>query len=175
MPEQPDLRSTLATVTAQLGGTARIGAVLRRYAMLPVLVFAAVVPLFAAYELYRVHEVSRWQQAPARIVSATWERSTSRPYRSSWRYRLLDLQSGAEIVTGDRRPGDLPITIGTWTSEDAAAARFNARAGETISLRRSPDGSEFYLEDGDSGLMAGVLAICGLFWVWRFRRRAVVL
>jgi Protein of unknown function (DUF3592) len=172
MSNPPGLRSALAAVIAELGGMGRIGAALRRFAVLPALAFAAAITLAAGYELYRVDQVSRWEQVPARIVSATWERSTSRSSnRGSWRYRMVDPHSGEELVTGDLRPGDFPVTIGIWSTADADAARFQARAGETILVRRSPDRTEVYPEAGDNRLMTGLLAACGLFWAWLLWQR----
>ena len=60
MNAQPSLRAILSTIIAENGGLARIGAAAKSFALLVALGFAGVMPLAAGYELYRVHDVSRW-------------------------------------------------------------------------------------------------------------------
>jgi hypothetical protein len=174
MSTPPSLRTMLIKIIAENGGMARAGAAAKSFALLAAAGFASVMPLAAGYELYRVYDVSGWSLVPARIVSATLEPSAFRKGVSSWRYRIVDLRSGAEIETGDMRPGDLPFSFLYWSTADGDAARFHARAGQVTSVRRSPDGREFYPEAGNSRLMIGVLLLCGLFWgglFWRRRHR----
>ena len=171
MNTQPSLRAILSTIIAENGGLARVGAAAKSFALLVALGFAGVMPLAAGYELYRVHDVSRWPMVPARIVSATLEPSQFRKGVSSWRYKMVDLQSGAAMETGDMRPGDLPFSFLFWSTADGDAARFHARAGQVMRVYRAPDGREFYPEAGNSRFMIGVLMLCALFWGWLFWRR----
>jgi hypothetical protein len=149
---------------------ASIGEALRSFALLAALGFSAFMPLVAGYELYRVQDVSRWPLVPARIVGATLEASTSRKTVTSWRYRMVDLQMGKAIDTGDMRPGDLPFSLVIWSTANLDAAQFQANAGRTVMVRRSPDGSEYYPEAGNMRFMTGVLGFCGLFWIGLFWR-----
>lgn len=171
MTSPPSLRVILTKIIAANGGMARVGAVAKSFALLAAMGFAGVMPLAAGYELYRVHAVSRWPVVPARIVSATLEPSAFRKGVSSWRYRMVDAQSGAAMETGDMRPGDLPFSFLFWSTADGDAARFQARAGQEMRVYRSPDGREFYPEAGNSRFMTAVLALCALFWGWLFWRR----
>jgi hypothetical protein len=171
MNNAPDMRARLASIIAQIGGINCIGGAVRTFALLAALGFAAFMPFVAGYELFRVHAVASWPLVPARIVSATLEPSAFRNGVSSWRYRMVDLQTGAAIETGDMRPGDLPFSVVTWSTADADAAKFQARAGQAVNIRRSPDSTEFYPEGGDTRFMTGVLIICAVFWALVFWRR----
>lgn len=171
MTAPPNLRSILASIIAQNGGMAAIVDVAKKFALLAAFGFAAVMPFAATYELYRVHAVSQWPLVPARIVSATLEPSSFRRGSSSYHYRFVDMQSGKPMETGDMRPGDLPFSFLIWSTSDGDAARLQARAGQIMQVRQSPDGREFYPEDGDMRFMTGVLAMCGFFWSALFWRR----
>ncbi len=171
MENEPNLRGMMASIIAQAGGIARIGGAIRTFSLLAAAGYAALMPFAAAYELYRVRAVASWPLVPARIVSATFEPSVFRKGVSSWRYRMVDMQTGAAIETGDMRPGDLPFSVVIWSTADADAAKFQARAGQVMNIRRSPDRTEFYPEEGDSRFMTGVLIICAMFWAFVFWRR----
>ena len=171
MNPPPKLRVILASIIAQNGGMPAVIGVAKTFALLAAFGFAAVMPFAATYELYRVHAVSQWPLVPARIVSATLEPSSFRRGSSSYRYRFVDMQSGKEMETGDMRPGDLPFTFVIWSTADAEAARLQARVGQIVQVRQSPDGREFYPEAGDMRFMTAVLALYALFWGWLFWRR----
>jgi hypothetical protein len=166
-----DPRAAQATRHSGSVKIAGVSEALRTFALLAAAGFAAFMPFVAGYELTRVRAVSQWPLVPARIVSATLEPSAFRKGVSSWRYRVVDLHTGEALETGDMRPGDLPFSIVIWSTAILDAARFQARVGQTINIRRAPSGSAFYLEAGDGRFMSGVLMFCALFWGWVYWRR----
>ncbi|MDE2596102.1 MAG: hypothetical protein KGL44_04395 [Sphingomonadales bacterium] len=163
-------QEALAASLAMAGGVRGLA---RSFLMLMATGFALFMPFAATYELYRVHEVARWQQVSARLDQVALEQSAFRKGVSTWRFHLTDRETGRRYDTGDVEPGDLPFSILGWSSMDGVARRYQAQTGETLRVHRSPDGSEIYLRPGDSRTMTLILALCTGFWAWVvvFRKR----
>jgi hypothetical protein len=173
--EQPvDPKQVLREVLAELGGARKlVGSIL----MLWLLLVATFLPIPAAYELWRVGDVASWREVPVRLDAVEMKRPTFGKGPSTWRYTFTDPASGKPYETGDIEPGDFPFTVLGWSTTDSTARAYQAQVGQTIRVRRSPDGSRYFLRAGDRSTMTALLALSGVFWlwlisVWRRRRQA---
>jgi hypothetical protein len=61
-----------------------------------------------------------------------------------------------------------------WSTIDATARAYQAKVGQTIRVRRSGDGTHYFLRPGNRTTMTMLLGGSGLYWLWLFsvwRRR----
>lgn len=170
-----DPKAILRDALAELGGARKLALSL---AALSAFFIAAFLPLPAAYELWRVGDVATWQEVPVRLDAVERKRPTFGKGPSTWRYTFTDPATGQPFETGDIEPGDFPFTVMGWSTIDSTARAYQAQVGQTIRVRRSPDGQHYFLRAGNRTTMTAFLGFCGLYWiwllsVWRRRKRSV--
>lgn len=173
MDKPVDPKQILRGVLGELGGARKLALSL---AALVAFLVAAFLPLPAMYELWRVGEVATWHEVPVRLDAVERKRPTFGKGPSTWRYTLTDPATGQRYETGDIEPGDFPFTVMGWSTIDGTARAYQAQVGQTIRVRRSGDGRQYFLRAGDRSTMTVLLGLCGLYWlwlasVWRRRRR----
>lgn len=171
MDKPVDPKAVLRGVLAELGGVRKLALSL---AALVAFLVAAFLPLPAMYELWRVGEVATWREVPVRLDAVERKRPTFGKGPSTWRYTITDPATGQRYETGDIEPGDFPFTIMGWSTIDATARAYQAKVGQTIRVRRSGDGTHYFLRPGNRTTMTMLLGGSGLYWLWLFsvwRRR----
>lgn len=173
MQQPVDPKQVLRDLLTELGGARKLALSL---AALSAFLVAAFLPIPAAYELWRVGQVAEWREVPVRLDAVEMKRPTFGKGPSTWRYTFTDPQTGKPYETGDIEPGDFPFTVMGWSTTDSTARAYAAQVGQTIRVRRAPDGRQYFLRPGDTATMTALLGFSGLYWlwllsVWRRRRR----
>lgn len=163
MASPVDPKAILRDVLAELGGARKLALSL---AALSAFFIAGFLPLPAAYELWRVGDVATWQEVPVRLDAVELKRPTFGKGPSTWRYTFTDPATGQPFETGDIEPGDFPFTVMGWSTIDSTARAYQAQVGQTIRVRRSPDGQHYFLRAGSRTTMTVLLGFCGLYWLW---------
>lgn len=122
----------------------------------------------APYELSLVYAARDWPAVPAHVKSVELALPPFHEGQRFWQFTLTRDDTGAELVTADVRPGDLPISILGWSSTTADAQRYAPGLAVNVFVR--PDGRKFFLEQGSPLLMQGVITACLALWLWTGRR-----
>ncbi|MGC1270727.1 MAG: hypothetical protein WA842_09045 [Croceibacterium sp.] len=137
---------------------------------------AIFVPIPAVYELWQVGKVDHWRQVPARLDAVERKKPAFGKGPSTWRFTLFDPEFGTSYETGDIEPGDFPFAIAGWSNTDRLARDYQQQAGQTIRVRRSPQGDQYFLEAGGRATMSILIGLCAIYWAWllsALRRRKV--
>jgi hypothetical protein len=176
MDQTPSLTATqiivgiLRPALESAGGWRAVG---KRFLLLAISAFAIFMPVAALWELHRVDQVRDWMPVTVVVDKVEWAKPAFRKSQYHWVFSFRDPASTQLWHTGDLAPGDMPFSVLGWSSMDARAQAWADRAGENVTVWRSPDGSEVYPEKGDPMLMRLMLALCAGFWLWRWQRRRI--
>lgn len=173
MTSPVDPKTVLHDVLAEVGGARQLAVSI---AALSSFLVAAVLPIPAVYELWRVGQVAEWRVVPVRLDAVEKKRPTFGKGPSTWRYTFTDPETGKPHETADIEPGDFPFTVMGWSTIDATGRSYQASVGQTIYVRRSDHGEQYFLRSGVRTTMTALLGFSGIYWlwllsVWRHRRR----
>jgi hypothetical protein len=173
MASPVDPKTVLRDVLSRLSGARSLAVSM---AALSAFLVAAFLPIPAAYELWRVDQVAEWREVPVRLDAVEKRQPTFGKGPSTWRYTFTDPETGKLFETADIEPGDFPFTVMGWSTIDATGRSYKASVGQTIYVRRSDDGEQYFLRPGDHTTMTALLGFSGLYWLWlisgwRRRRR----
>lgn len=160
-----DWQRVLSGVADEFGGARRM---LLSICSLCMFFVATFMPVPAVYELWMVDNVEQWQEVPVRLDAVELKRPTFGKGPSTWRYTLTDPDFGKPYEIGDVEPGDIPFSVAGWSTKDATARNYQAKVGEIIHVRRSPDGKRYFLQAGTTTTMIVLLSLCALYWLWLF-------
>jgi hypothetical protein len=158
-----DPKTVLRDVRAKLASARRLAVSM---AALSAFLVAAFMPIPAAYELWRVDQVAEWREVPVRLDAVEKKRPPFGKGLSTWHYTFTDPETGKLHETADIEPGDFPFTVGGWSTIDATARSYRDSVGQTINVRRSDDGQQYFLRPGDRTTMTALLGFSGLYWLW---------
>jgi len=131
---------------------------------------ACVMPFAATYELWLVGQVATWPEVPVRLDAVARKRPPFGKGPPVWRFQLFDAQRGQTYETGDIAPGDFPLMVMDWSTIDRTAQAYQLRVGETIRVRRAPDGERYFLRRGDASTMTVALLLSATYWLWLILR-----
>ena len=165
MTKLSDPQRALRGVLDEFGGA---GKLLLSICSIMMFFVAAFMPIPAVYQLWMVHNVEQWQEVSVRLDAVELKRPTFGKGPSTWRYTLFDPEFGKPYETGDVEPGDISFSVAGWSTEDATAQNYQARVGEMIHVRRSPDGQRYFLQAGTTTAMSVLLGLCAIYWLWLF-------
>ena len=165
MTKLSDLQQVLSDVLDLFGGARKLLLSICALCMFFVAVF---MPIPAVYELWMVAKVEQWQEVPVRLDAVELKRPTFGKGPSTWRYTLSDPDYGKPYETSDVEPGDIPFSVSGWSTKDATARNYQAKVGEIIHVRRSPDGQRYFLQAGTTTTMSVLLSLCAIYWLWLF-------
>ena len=160
-PVEP--KKILREVLAELGGARKLAVSIL---MLWLLLVATFLPIPGIYELWRVGDVATWSEVPVRLDAVELKRPSFGKGPSTWRYTFTDPENGKPYETGDIEPGDFPFTVMGWSTTDSITRAYAAKVGQTIRVRRSPDGIQYFLRAGDRTTMTVLLGGSALYWLW---------
>jgi hypothetical protein len=140
---------------------------LRSIAVLAGCLFSLAMLVIAPIELYAVHRVRSWQPVNATVVSAEISQHRWRGLTESGHYTFTDTETGQVVSTADIRPGDLPfhLSLGnskTWSTHRKDISSYTADAEVTV--YRSPNGKDYFLEQGSYRPMTLLLLGALLWW-----------
>jgi hypothetical protein len=136
---------------------------LKSAGLLAVCLFSLFLMVVAPFELWQVRAVDASRPLAARLIKVSHERAPFKPNLLYWRYDILLTETGERVATSDVRPGDLPMSVMGWSSDDDDAARY--RDGQSLTVFRPTEGGKIFLERGSYAFMSFVFAACFLFWM----------
>lgn len=165
MTKPSDPQRVLRGVLDEFGGARKLLLLICSIMMFLVATF---MPIPAVYELWMVAKVEQWQEVPVRLDAVELKRPTFGKGPSTWRYTLSDPDYGKPYETSDVEPGDIPFSVSGWSTRDAIARNYQAKVGEIIYVRRSPDGKRYFLRTGTTTTMSVLLSLCAIYWLWLF-------